>query len=73
MKNSSNGHFFWNLYYAWTQGGSDEIYRNVTECYEWLKDGQVDEDLLTQMTDDELAALAEEICAEYEREKEDAE
>ena len=63
---------FLKLYVAWTQGGSDEIYRNRDECFAWLKDGQTDgEDILKDMTHKELKDLAEKLCSEYENEVEE--
>ena len=69
MKNTSNSQLFWDLFCAWTQGGSDEVYRDKTECFEWLKN--VDDDALRTKTDEEFRKLAEEICTEYEVEKEE--
>lgn len=60
---------FWELYVAWTQGGSDDIYRDSSECFEWLKDGQKNgEESLKDMPEEELKRLTEELCSEYERE-----
>lgn len=61
------------LYIAWTQGGYPELYRNRTECRDWLE-GLVNEDdpegyfRLNELSEEELSALADELCNMYEKE-----
>ena len=65
MKNT----LFWNLYTAWTQGGSDEIYRDRNECLAWLKIAKaIGEEDVAEMSDNDLEKLATAICEEYEEE-----
>lgn len=57
------------LYTAWTQGGSPEIYKDRSECLAWLKAGQEDGEPILAGVDD-LEEVAERICRMYEEDNE---
>ena len=61
---------------AWTQGGSPEIYRSRADCLQWLQGmREAGEDIddgyfaLRDLTPEQLAELAAELCGMYEAEE----